>query len=90
MFKRNVDVHEIFGSRIVWNCNPNNVVVFSRIADTRRSVPSRINAPEALAELVPNVLLTVAVSSQPHLNILGRVARENRYYRLETGKVEAA
>jgi len=83
--KREIDINDVFGTRIVWNCNP-NVVVFPRIANTSKSMLSRISPAEALAELLPNVLLTEAVSSQAHLNILGRLARENRCYRLDTGK----
>lgn len=61
-------------------------LVFPQVCDTDRSSVSRVGADEALLQLVPNVLLTDAASSQDHVDALGRLARECPSYRLETGR----
>ena len=43
---------------------------------------SRCTRDEALLELVPNVLLTDPESSQLHLEVLGRLVRSSRCFRL--------
>ncbi len=83
--KQRVRAEDLYEAAITWVCKP-AVVVFPRIAHTQTSVLTPMAPDEALLELVPNVLLTEAHSSQAHLDILGMLATESRCYRLETGR----
>jgi energy-coupling factor transporter ATP-binding protein EcfA2 len=49
-----------------------------------------VSAATAFLELLPNVLLTEPVSSQAHVDALGRLVAESRCYRIETGRNLAA
>jgi hypothetical protein len=82
--KRQLRAEERFGSEIVWQCRP-VALVFPRVAASRRSTLQPMDPGEALLELVPNILLTEAASSQQHLTVLGQLAKTCGCYRLETG-----
>lgn len=83
--KSQIRVEDVYGVNTVWECRP-AVVVFPRIGHAARSVLTPVDRDEALLELLPNMFLTQAASSQAHLDALTRLAREARCYRLETGR----
>jgi hypothetical protein len=83
--KRPLRAEDVYPVELAWSCPP-AAVVFLRIAQTERSTLEPMEPDEALLELVPNVLLTEADSSQRHLDVLAQLAREARCYRLETGR----
>ena len=83
--KRRVRAEEVYGTDPVWECRP-AVIVFPRVAYSEKSVLKPMKREEALLELVPNVLLTEARSSQAHLDVLAELVRESACYRLETGR----
>jgi hypothetical protein len=83
--KRQVRAEEVYEMKTVWECKP-AVVVFPSIANAEKSVLKPIDRGEALLELVPNVLLTEARSSQAHLDALGQLVKESECYRLEAGR----
>jgi hypothetical protein len=83
--KSQIRVEEFYGANTVWGCRP-AVVIFPRIGHSGRSVLTPVDQDEALLELLPNLFLTEAVSSQAHLDALTRLAQEARCYRLETGR----
>lgn len=85
MVKHRIRTEDLLVSAHVWECLP-KVLVFPQIADTDKSVLTRIDAHEALLELTPNILLTESRACQAHLDILGRLARESACYRLATGR----
>jgi hypothetical protein len=82
--KRELRVEERFGTEVVWECRP-VALVFPRVARSGRSRLTPLDPGEALLELLPNVLLTEATSSQQHLEALARLAAGCACYRLETG-----
>jgi hypothetical protein len=82
--KRQLRAEDFYGVEVVWECAP-GVLVFPRVSGRTDSVLHPIGPGEALLELVPNVLLTEAGSSQAHLDALAELARASRCYRLETG-----
>jgi hypothetical protein len=83
--KSQIRVEEFYRADVIWECRP-AVVIFPRIGQTERSDLTLLNPDEALLELLPNLFLTEAASSQAHLNVLTRLAQETRCYRLETGR----
>jgi hypothetical protein len=83
--KSQIRVEEFYGAKTIWECRP-ELVIFPRIGQTERSVLAPVGRDEALLELLPNMFLTEAASSQAHLDALTRLAQEARCYRLETGR----
>lgn len=83
--KHAVHVEEIYEVEFVRECAP-GVLVFPQVASTAKSVIQPLSPEAALLELVPNVLLTEARSSQTHLDALADLVRESTCYRLETGR----
>jgi hypothetical protein len=83
--KSQIRVEEFYGANTVWECRP-AVVIFPRVGHTEHSVLTPVDRDEALVELLPNLFLTEAASSQAHLDALTHLAREARCYRLETGR----
>ena len=83
--KSQIRVEEFYRADLIWGCRP-AVVIFPRIGQSDRSELTRLDPDEALLELLPNLFLTEAASSQAHLNALTRLAQEARCYRLETGR----
>lgn len=83
--KNQIRVEELYAANTVRECRP-AVVVFPRIGHTERSVLTSVDQDEALLELLPNLFLTGAASSQAHLDALTQLAQEARCYRLETGR----
>jgi hypothetical protein len=82
--KRQVWATDCYLVDIICECRA-TVLVFPRVANTAKSFLQSIDQDEALLELVPNVLLTEACSSQAHLDVLAKLVRESKCYRLETG-----
>jgi hypothetical protein len=82
--KRQLRAEERFGADIVWQCRP-AVLVFPRVAASRRSTLVPMDPGEALLELVPNILLTEPTASQRHLDVLAELVASCVCYRLETG-----
>jgi hypothetical protein len=82
--KHQLRVEERFGSEIVWQCRP-VALVFPRIAGSGRSTLVPMDRGEALLEILPNILLTEAASSQQHLETLAQLVSSCACYRLETG-----
>ena len=83
--KSQIRVEAFYGVRTVWECRP-AVVIFPRVGRAEESLLTPVDRDEALLELLPNLLLTQAASSQAHLDALTRLAQEARCYRLETGR----
>jgi hypothetical protein len=83
--KRQVWAEDVYGAHVVWQCRP-AVLVFPRVANAAKSVLKPMDRGEALLELVPNVLLTEARSSQAHLDVLAQLVSQSPCYRLETGR----
>ncbi len=83
--KRQVSAESVYGGRVVMECHP-AVLVFPRVVQSEESVLKPISAEEAFMELVPNVLLTEAASSQAHLDVLADLAKQCVGYALETGR----
>lgn len=83
--KRPVRVEEIQETVVAGECRP-EAVFFPRIAHTETSRVEPMTAEEAFLELVPNVLLTEARSTQAHLDVLAGLVRDTRCYRLNTGR----
>jgi hypothetical protein len=84
-WKSQIRVEEFYGVNTVWECRP-AVVIFPRIGRQEQSVLTPIDRDEALLELLPNLFLTEAASSQAHLDALTRLAQDAQCYRLETGR----
>jgi hypothetical protein len=82
--KRQLRAEERFGAEIVWQCRP-VALVFPRVARSGRSMLTPMDRGEALLEILPNILLTEAASSQQHLEALGELVASCACYRLETG-----
>lgn len=74
----------LYPASLVGECDP-ALLVFPRVAGMPRSLVRPIDRGEALLELLPNVLLTEARSSQEHLDALGELVDASRCYRLDTG-----
>ncbi len=87
--KRRLRAEETYRARVAWDCAP-AALVFPRVGGGAESRLLAVGAGEALLELVPNVLLTHAPSSQAHLDFLAQLAAASRCYRLETGRDLAA
>jgi hypothetical protein len=83
--KRQVHPIEMYGARVVPEARPAAVVI-PRIAEAETSVITKMDADEALLELVPNVLLTEASSCQAHLAAMRGLVTSTPCYRLETGR----
>lgn len=82
--KRQVSAEKVYKANIVPE-SPPSVLIFPRVADAEQSVLEPMIAEEAFLELVPNVMLTEARSSQAHLDVLAGLVRRCACYRLETG-----
>lgn len=83
--KRQISAESAYKANIVLKCQP-AVLVFPRVADAEKSVLEPMMADEAFLELVPNVMLTEAHSSQAHLDVLAELVRQCACYCLETGR----
>jgi hypothetical protein len=83
--KRQIQAEDFYGGDIVWECQP-AVIVYPRVADAPKSVLKPMDTAEALLELVPNIVLTEARSSQAHLDVLADLVSTRACYRLETGR----
>ncbi|MDQ1448706.1 MAG: hypothetical protein QOC79_1677, partial [Actinomycetota bacterium] len=77
---------DVLGGRTVLGCTA-TALIFPQVARTARSVLEPVGPADALRELLPNVLLTDATTSQSHLDVLGQLAREVPSFRLFTGSV---
>jgi hypothetical protein len=82
--KRPIWAETLYKVNLVWECKP-SVIIFPRVARSEKSILKPMNRDDALLELLPNVLLTQAHSSQAHLDVLAKLVRECECYRLETG-----
>jgi hypothetical protein len=65
-------------------CAPGLLLV-PRVAGVRETRIAPLDPPEALLELLPNVLLTEPVSSQAHLDALGELVERSECHRVDTG-----
>jgi hypothetical protein len=83
--KRQVHPIEMYGARVVPEARPAAVVI-PRIAQAQTSVITRMDADEALLELVPNVLMTEASSCRAHFGTMRELVTSTPCYRLETGR----
>jgi len=83
--KHQLRFETVYGPRFVWTCKP-SVLVFPAVAEAVTSQLTPITHDTALLELVPNVLLTEAVSSQQHLDRLAALVRTCRCYRMAVGR----
>jgi hypothetical protein len=62
------------------------ILVFPRVASSKRSTLEPLAAHEALIELAPNVLLTERRSSEAHFAVLAELVNTCACYRLNTGR----
>lgn len=83
--KHQLRFEAVYGHRFAWSCKP-SVLVFPVVTDVAASWLTPMTQEEALLELVPNVLLTEAVSSQRHLDQLAALVRACRCYRMAVGR----
>jgi hypothetical protein len=83
--KRQVHPIEMYGAKVVPEARPAAVVI-PRIAEAETSVITRMDADEALLELVPNVLLTEPSSCQAHFSAMRELVTSTPCYRIETGR----
>jgi hypothetical protein len=83
--KRQIHPAKLYGAKVATEARPAAVVI-PRIAKAETSVITRMDADEALLELVPNVLLTEAKSCGAHLDALSELVKYTPCYRLETGR----
>jgi hypothetical protein len=83
--KRQMHPMQVYGAKVAPEARPAAVVI-PRIAETESSAITRMDADEALLELVPNVLLTEARSCRAHLDALSELVKSTPCYRLETGR----
>jgi hypothetical protein len=83
--KRQVPPIETYRTELADSALP-SAIIFPHISPADTSTLRPIGADEAFLELVSNVLLTDARSSQQHLNMLNEAARQTPCYRLETGR----
>lgn len=75
---------EVYDADIVTSCRP-TVVLLPSISGEAESRIEPVDSARALLEVAPNVLLTDPMSSQRHLDALGRLVREVDCYRLHAG-----
>lgn len=83
--KRQIHPTEVYGAKVAPEARPAAVVI-PRIAEADTSVVTRMDADEALLQLVPNVLLTEANACRAHLDALSQLVKSTPCYRLETGR----
>ena len=83
--KRQIHPMQVYGAKVASEARPAAVVI-PRIAEAESSAITRMDADEALLELVPNVLLTEARSCRAHLDALSELVKSTPCYRLETGR----
>lgn len=83
--KRLLYPEEVYGSAIGRAGTP-AALVFPRVAGVDTSALAPVDRGEAFAELIAHLLPTEPRSSQAHLDVLARLARECPCYRLETGR----
>jgi hypothetical protein len=83
--KRQIHPIQVYGAKVAPEARPAAVVI-PRIAETETSAITRMEADEALLEMVPNVLLTESRSCKAHLEVLRELVTSTPCYRLETGR----
>jgi hypothetical protein len=83
--KQQIHPIQVYGAKVAPEAKAAAVVI-PRIGQTQNSAITRIDADEALLEMVPNVLLTEPRSCRAHLNVLRKLATSTPCYRLETGR----
>jgi hypothetical protein len=76
---------KVYDLRLTWECAP-CLLVFPTLTNSAESQVELIGGGEALVELLPNIPLTDARSSQAHLDALGDLVRHSRCYRLRLGR----
>jgi hypothetical protein len=82
--KSQVYAEEAFNADTSWECSP-HIMVFPKVADVERSQLKPMSRDDALLEIVSNILLTEALSSQAHMDVLAQLVKQCECYRLETG-----
>jgi hypothetical protein len=83
--KRQLRPEEVYGAKVVAEADP-KALILPRISGKESSVLTRITGDEAFLEIVPNVLLTEAHTSQGHLGALAELVKRAVCYRLDTGR----
>jgi hypothetical protein len=83
--KHEIRPAEYFQSRIAWKSRP-AAIVFPQISQHFESTLEPMDSDAAFLELAPNVLLTDAVSTRAHFEMLARLVRSVPSYRLNTGR----
>ncbi|HEV3401931.1 MAG TPA: hypothetical protein VG078_08945, partial [Acidimicrobiales bacterium] len=82
--KHRLRAEEVYEARLVGSGRP-TALVFPEVAGCEDSTLVPMSPDDALMELLPNVLLTEASSSQSHLDALGRLASGVPSYRMTVG-----
>jgi hypothetical protein len=75
---------DVYPISISWTCAP-AVLILPCVTDTPTSRLEPLSPPEALLELVPNILLTEPTACQAHLETLARLTNQASCFRLWTG-----
>jgi HPr Serine kinase C-terminal domain len=87
--KRSFGADDQFGARPVATCRP-AVLLSPRVTPGAEPTLEPLGAPEVLAELAPNVLLTEPAAAQAHLDALGDLVAAVPRYRFHYGEDLAA
>jgi hypothetical protein len=83
--KQQIQAEDVYEAKFVPECSP-AALFFPKIINAEKSVLKPMDEDEAFSELVPNILLTEAHSSQAHLDALAELVNASECYRLETGR----
>ena len=82
--KQPIRATSLYQVRPCWECEP-EAIIFPQPGKSSRGLLAPMSKPEALVQLVCNVLRTEPSSSQAHLDALAGLVRNCRCYRLQTG-----
>jgi hypothetical protein len=83
--KRQIHPVQVYGAKVAPEAKAAAIVI-PRIGQAENSAITRMDADEALLEMVPNVLLTEPRSCRAHLKVLRELVTSIPCYRLETGR----
>jgi hypothetical protein len=82
--KHQIRAEDVYEAEFVRECKP-AVLIFPKIINAEKSLLKPMDQDKAFSELVPNILLTEALCSQAHLDMLAELVNASACYRLETG-----
>jgi len=83
--KWKLSAESFYQATVPASCEP-GLLLFPKISPNEESRLEELGPNEALAELVPNVVLTKLEPTRAHLDALAKLTRASRCYRLNTGR----